>query len=115
MDEIESHAHSVLTNPKGSSKRSAKALFTLAYMVSYELKKLLQMPHVKQLLNPSNLSKFQSYFKQSIDVLLQDELSQHQELGKKKIRFSACFVELAKVLHIPLDPQATQNNDLVAH
>jgi len=32
-----------------SNKRSAKALFTLAYMVSYELKRLLQVPAVMQL------------------------------------------------------------------
>ena len=66
-------------------------------MVSYELKKLLQTPSVKSQLNANHFMKFQQYFKQSLDVLMQDEHSNsNQDLGKKKhIKFSSCFTDLA--------------------
>ncbi len=44
--------------PQSSSKRSARALFTLAYMVSFELNKFLKMPAVKSLVNTAHLEKF---------------------------------------------------------
>ena len=73
-------------------------------MVSFELKRLLQMPVVRQAISPSHFTKFQHYFKQSIAVLLQDEQSQSVDLtAKKKIRFSSCFIELASVLNIELN------------
>jgi hypothetical protein len=37
----ENHPESAQNTGKGHSKRPAKALFTLAYMVSFELRKLL--------------------------------------------------------------------------
>ena len=58
-----------------SSKKGAKALFTLSYIVSYELKKLLQIPSVRSIIDSSHLEKFQFYFKQSLGNLVQDEIS----------------------------------------
>ena len=65
--------HSNSSQPARSSKKSAKALFTLSYMVAYELKKLIQMPAVKPLLDASHFSKFKLYFGQAIQALLSEE------------------------------------------
>jgi len=111
MTEIE-NIQNTTANEFKTSKKGAKALFTLAYIVSYELKKLLQIPNVNLLLDPNHLDQFKHYFAKSIVQLIKEEINFgtstsssicNTEFKKKKIKYSTCFIELAETLGIKFE------------
>lgn len=88
---------------KTAQKRSSKALFTLSYIVSHELKKLLQRPDVAKTLDQHHFGKFKHYFSQAIQILQAEEQSvsvASESENKKRVKFSQCFSDLAQVLGV---------------
>lgn len=70
-------------------------------MVTYELRRLLEIPAVMNLVSESRLAKFQSYFKHTLEILISDEQKQSSiDSSKKKLKFSSCFLELAHLLKL---------------
>ena len=85
--------------PKTSPRpeKSRKALFTLAYLVSFELKRLLNNTEVQKLVDQKHIQKFKSYFLKSFEILIDHEKQNSNtptEGEQKRVRYSACFSDL---------------------
>ena len=55
------------------TKSSTKALFTLAFLVSHELKSLITKPEVKEHIDQDRFSKFKHYFNEAYGTLTHNE------------------------------------------
>jgi hypothetical protein len=56
--------------------KTKKALFTLAYLVSFELKRLLADPKIICRIDSTHFEKFKTHFQKSFGLLLCDEKNQ---------------------------------------
>lgn len=71
-------------------------------MVSYELKKLIQIPEVIKMLDKDHFIKFERYLEKALTRLVEDEVSNGANDSvasttnqRNVIRFSTCFNDLA--------------------
>jgi hypothetical protein len=56
-----------------SHSKTKKALFTLSYLVSFELKRLLATPEIMRYVDSTHFEKFKTYFQKSFELLVGDE------------------------------------------
>ena len=93
------------------SSTYSKALFTMSYLVSFQLKKVLNCmgeegePKSGRGLAPKAIIKFNSFFKQNLVKLLVEEANRDalcpEALNAPK--FSVCFTDLAEYLNLKDD------------
>ena len=92
-----------MTTPK-----AIKALFTLSYLISFELNKLLNHPQVQKIVDLEHVMKFKSHFKKSLSILQADgnTINGGQQ---QSTNFSVCFLDLELFLNktYPDDPYPT--------